>query len=214
MVSIITIYFIASSALACFEAFCRGCASGRCLRVGAGRPFYSFKAFSWCVRIARSCAFGGKARTLSVWRGSSRRGRCCFSRSAVWPCVGKGVPLAGGIVVVRDGWFFSFEEGVGPALGDVHELVDQLFVLLVEVLHLLLVLEVHRLVPQTVHLPDRVSLQHSPRPLLPDRLQSLQVPPVFELPLHLVEGLSLDRHLYLLILGTVLNYCLVTVLTY
>lgn len=205
MVSIITIYVIASCAPVCFEAFCRGCANGPCLIIGAVRPFCSFIAFSWCVRIPRSCAFGGRTRILSVWRGFSPRGRCCFSRSAAWLCVGTAVPLAGGIVVVRDGCFLCFEEGVGPALGDVHEFVDQFFVLLVELLHLLLVLEVHRLVPQTVHLLNRVALQHPARSLPADRLQPLQVPPVLELSLHLVEGLGLDRHLYLLILRTVLT---------
>jgi hypothetical protein len=63
---------------------------------------------------------------------------------------------------MHHGWLFDLEERVGPALGDVHELVDELLVLLVEVVHLLLVLKVHGLVAYTVHLLYRVPLQHPP----------------------------------------------------
>lgn len=105
----------------------------------------------------------------------------------MWGCL----PLAGGVIVVDHAGLFYLEEGVGLALGDVHEFVDDLFVLVVEVVDVLLRLEVHRVVAEAVHLFYRVALKHPPGTLLPDRLQALQVPPVFQLPLHFVERLGL-----------------------
>ena len=84
------------------------------------------------------------------------------------------------------------EEGVGlPLLSDVHKLVDDLFVLLVEQLHVFLGLEMHGVVAKPMHFADGVFVKHALGTLLSYLLESQQVPLVFELPLDLVEGFCL-----------------------
>jgi hypothetical protein len=78
------------------------------------------------------------------------------------------LPLAGGILIVDHAGLFLLEEGGGPSLGNVHEFINDLFVLLVEVVDLLLSVEVHGLVAQPMHLLDGIALEHSPGTLLPD----------------------------------------------
>lgn len=87
--------------------------------------------------------------------------------------MGNWIPFSGGVIVIDHAGPFWLEERVRPTLGDVHKLIDDFFVLVVEVFNVLLCVEVRGMVPQTVHLFYRVSLEYSSGTLLAYRLESL-----------------------------------------
>lgn len=94
--------------------------------------------------------------------------------------------------MVVDHLGFLPEEGVGlPLLGNMHEFVYNLLVLLVEQFHMFLRLEMHGVVAKAMHLSDGVFIKHPLGTLFPDFLQSHQVSLVLELPLDLIKRFCL-----------------------
>ena len=101
------------------------------------------------------------------------------------------LPLSCWILVV-DHLGFLPEVGVGlPLLGNVHEFVNDLLVLLVEQFHMFLRVKMHGVVSKAMHLSDGVFVKHTLRALFSDFLKSHQMAFVFQLPFDLVKRFCL-----------------------